>query len=159
VNTSAGHLEKTSKPNELPQNEDIETEINKVLKEPLQIIQPIKFLTPKEIQNKIKDLNPRKAPGYDLITGRILKEIPRKGNANLTTICNTIIRTGYFPVQWKVAQIIMIPKPGKPLEEASSYRLNSLLPVMKKIFEKPMLKRLLPIFEENRILLDHQFGF
>jgi DNA-binding FrmR family transcriptional regulator len=43
----AEHLEKTFKPNELPQNEDLKTEINKALKEPLQITQPIKFPTPK----------------------------------------------------------------------------------------------------------------
>jgi hypothetical protein len=160
ANTFAGHLEKTIKPNDLPKNEGLETKINKALKEPLQIIQPIKFLTPKEIRNIIReDLNPRKAPGYDLITGRILKEMPRKGIAHLTTICNTIIRMGYFPVQWKVAQTVMILKPGKPLEEASSYRLISLLPIMSKIFEKAVLKRLCPILEENRILSDHQFGF
>jgi hypothetical protein len=51
----------------------------------------------------MKDLNPRKTPGYDLITTRLLKEIPRKGIVPLTPICNTIIRTGYFAVQWKVA--------------------------------------------------------
>jgi hypothetical protein len=54
---------------------------------------------------------------------------------------------------------IMIPKPGKLLEEASSYRTVSLLPVMSKIFEKAMLKRLHPILEETRILPDHKFGF
>jgi hypothetical protein len=76
--------------------------MNKALKEPLQITQPIKFLTPKEIQNIIqKDLNPSKAPGYDLMTGRISKEMPRKGIVHLTAICNAIIRTGYFQVQWK----------------------------------------------------------
>jgi hypothetical protein len=49
----------------------METKINKALKDPLQITQPIKFLTPKKIQNIIQiDFNPRKAPGYDLITGR-----------------------------------------------------------------------------------------
>jgi hypothetical protein len=122
-----------------------------VLKKPLQISQPIKFLTQKEIQNIIQDdLNPMKAPGYDLITGRILKEMPRKGIVHLTTICNAIIRTGYFPVQWKVAQII-IPKPGKPLEKASSCRPISLLPIMSKIFGKTILKRLRPILEENSI--------
>jgi hypothetical protein len=67
-----------------------------------------------------EDLNPRKAHGYDLITGRILKEISRKGIVHLTTICNAIIIKGYFPVQWRFAQIIMIPKPAKSLEEASS---------------------------------------
>jgi hypothetical protein len=35
----------------------------------------------------------------------------------------------------------MIPKSGKPLEEASSYRPISLLPIMSKIFEKAVLKR------------------
>jgi hypothetical protein len=40
-NTFEGHLEKTLKPNELPRNEGLEREINKVLKEPLQITQPV----------------------------------------------------------------------------------------------------------------------
>ncbi|MDR1560934.1 MAG: hypothetical protein LBS23_01105 [Holosporaceae bacterium] len=70
-----------------------------------------------------------------------------------------IIRAGYFPVQWKVAQIIIIQKSGKPLEESSSYRPINLLRIMSKIFEKAVLKRLRPILEENRILPDHQFGF
>jgi hypothetical protein len=66
--------------------------------------------------------------------------MPRKGIVHLPTICNAIIRKRYFPVQWKVAQIMMIPKPGKPLEEVSSYRPISLLPIMSKILEKAMLK-------------------
>jgi hypothetical protein len=53
-----------------------------------------------------KDLNPRKTSGSDLITGRILKEMPRNGADHLIAICNSIIRTGYFPSQWKVAEII-----------------------------------------------------
>jgi hypothetical protein len=87
ANTFAGHIETTFKPVELPQNEDLETEIKRALKEPLQTTQPIKFLTPKEIQNIIQeDLNPREAPGCDLITGRILKEMPRKVFVHLTSI-------------------------------------------------------------------------
>jgi hypothetical protein len=53
----------------------------------------------------------------------------------------------------------MFKKHGKPLEEASSYRPISLLPIVSKIFEKAIFKRLCPILEENRILLDHQVGF
>jgi hypothetical protein len=45
---------------------------------------------------------------------------------------------------------MMISKPGKPLEEASSYRLISLLPVMRKILEKVMLKRLHPSLEGKK---------
>jgi hypothetical protein len=62
--------------------------------------------------------------------------MPRKGIVHLTTISNAIIRMEYFPVHWKVAEIIMIHKPGKPLGEASSCRPISLLPIMSKIFGK-----------------------
>jgi hypothetical protein len=87
---------------------------------------------------------------------RILNEMPRRGIVHPTTVCNAIIRKGYFPVQWKVAQVIMIPKLGKPLEEANSYKPISLPPIMSKLFEKVIFKRLRPILEENRIILDHQ---
>jgi hypothetical protein len=95
-NTFSVHLEKTFRLNDLLQHEDLETEINKALKESLQLTQPTKFLTPKEIQNIIQ------------------KEMSREGFAHLTTICNGIIRMGNFPAQRKVVQIIMIPNPGKP---------------------------------------------
>jgi hypothetical protein len=52
----------TLKPNDAPGNEDLETEINKALKEPLQIIQPIKFLTPKEIRNIIQEISTQGKP-------------------------------------------------------------------------------------------------
>jgi hypothetical protein len=57
---------------------------------------------------------------------------------------------GYFPAQWKVAQIILILKPGKPPNELTSYRPISLLPIISKVFEKILLKRLLPMDENNR---------
>jgi hypothetical protein len=75
--------------------------------------------------------------------------MPRKGIVHLTSIRNYIIRTGYFSVQWKVAQIIMIPKSGKPLEEVGSYRPIGLPAITSKIFEKARLKRLRPILEGN----------
>jgi hypothetical protein len=63
ANAFVGHLEKTFKPNELPQNEELETEINKALKEPLQITQPINFLTPKEILiTQYKKSQPKESP-------------------------------------------------------------------------------------------------
>jgi hypothetical protein len=89
----------------------------------------------------------------------MLKEITRRGIVHLTSIYNSSFTTGYLRAQWKVAQIIMIPKAGKPPEEVDLYRPISLLPIMSKIFEEAMLKRLRPILKETRIPLDHQFGF
>jgi hypothetical protein len=88
-------------------------------------------------------------PLCQIINGRILKEMPRKGIGHLTTMRNAVIIMGYFPIQWKVARIIMIPKPGKLLEEANSYRPISILPVVRKIFEIAVLKELCLIIEEN----------
>jgi hypothetical protein len=66
---------------------------------------------------------------------------------------------GYFPAQRKVAQMILILKPEKPPNELTSYRPISLLPIISKVFEKLLLKRLLPMVENNRLIPNHQFGF
>jgi hypothetical protein len=50
-------------------------------------------------------------------------------------------------------------KSGKPLNELTSYRPLSLLPIVSKLFEKLLWKRLLPIVEINRLIPNHQFGF
>jgi hypothetical protein len=56
---------------------------------------------------------------------------------------NAVLLKGYFPAQWKVAQIILILKPGKPPNELTSYQPISLLPTVSKVLEKLLLKRLL----------------
>lgn len=63
-----------------------------------------------EVSQAIKDIHIKKAPGYDLITGKILKELPLESITYLTYLFNAIIRKGFFPLQWKVAQIKMILK-------------------------------------------------
>ena len=41
----------------------------------------------KEVIKEIKEnINPKKAPGFDLITGEILKQLPRKAIVKLTTL-------------------------------------------------------------------------
>jgi len=60
---------------------------------------------------------------------------------------------------WKSSIVILILKPGKPTNFATSYRPISLLPVIGKLFEKIILKRLRPIIESHKIIPDAQFGF
>lgn len=121
---------------------------------------PIKSISPAEINYIInKELNPKKAPGYDLITGFVLKKLPTKGVLFLTRLFNAILRTAHIPSQWKVAQIIMIKKPCKPPNDVSSYRPISLLPIISKIFEKLLLRRIKGQIEEQNAIPNHQFGF
>ncbi|MFP3031195.1 MAG: hypothetical protein ACEY3M_08715, partial [Wolbachia sp.] len=65
----------------------------------------------------------------------------------------------YFPIQWKYPHIIMIPKPGKPPTEVTSYRPISLLPILSKIFERLLLNRIQETTLLNDLIPDHQFGF
>ena len=120
----------------------------------------IPLTTPMEVKNEIsKNINPRKAPGFDLITGQVLKELPRKALIKLVNLINAAFRLKYVPQLWKVAEVIMIPKPGKSPHEVTSYRPISLLPIMSKLFEKLLLKRLEIIIEKKQLIPDHQFGF
>jgi hypothetical protein len=73
---------------------------------------PAKKFKITEVRAAIKHMRTKKAPGYDLITGRILKELPEVGLRAITLIFNSVMRTSYFPAQWKVSQIITILKPG-----------------------------------------------
>lgn len=115
--------------------------------------------TLRELKQVIENLKPKKAPGYDLITGEILKALPRKALIKLLHILNAALRLKHVPSQWKVAEVIMVLKPGKPPNEVKSYRPISLLPVISKIFERILLRRLQPVLEGNNLIPDHQFGF
>lgn len=121
---------------------------------------PIKKVTLKELKREIKyNLNPKKSPGFDLITGRVLKMLPTKGLQMLLILINATIRLTHVPDTWKVAEMIMITKPGKEPTLLKSYRPISLLPIMSKLFEKLLLKRIIPIINEKKLLPNHQFGF
>jgi hypothetical protein len=121
---------------------------------------PIKYITLNELKHEIKtNLNPRKAPGFDLITGQIIKLLPEKGIRMLLILYNAAIRLKHVPDSWKIAEMIMIAKPGKDPNQLTSYRPISLLPIMSKLFEKLILKRMTPIIEEKKLIPNHQFGF
>jgi hypothetical protein len=69
---------------------------------------------------KSKCYTKKKAPGLDLITAGMLKELPKEGLVNLMYIFNAILRLEYWPKSLKNAQIIMIPKHGKNPMDVSS---------------------------------------
>jgi hypothetical protein len=112
-----------------------------------------------EVRVAINKLRTTKAQRYDLITGEILKKLTEVGASTITYIYNSILRTGYFPGQRKLSQIVTILKPGKPADDVKSYRPISLLPILSKVFEKLFITRIQPIFQSTQIIPDHQFGF
>lgn len=99
--------------------------INKSLIPLYQLKLPMDKITTREIMKTIKILNPKKSVRYNLITTKIFLEILAKTFKLVTLICNAIWITEYFPIYWKVTHIILIPKPGKPIEYITSCILIS----------------------------------
>jgi hypothetical protein len=122
------------------QPEDEEA-LMQLLETPYQLEPPINRLKRAEVQEVINRLNPNKSSGYDLITGNILKELPTTGIKYLTQLFNAVLLKGYFPAQWKVAQIILILKLGKPPNELIFYRPISFLAIVSKVLEKLLHNR------------------
>jgi hypothetical protein len=65
----------------------------------------------------------------------------------------------YIPRIWKIAEVLMILKPGKPPNNVDSYRQISLLPIMSKLFEKLLLKILQSVITTKKLIPNHKFGF
>jgi hypothetical protein len=70
-----------------------------------------------------------------------------------------MLRMAHYPIMWKFAQIIVIPKPGKPANEVHCYCPISLLPVTSKLFETLLLKRIRNDLDLSTVIPDYQFGF
>ena len=97
----------------------------------------------KEVKRLIADIKTNKTPGFDLINGKIIKELLPKAVRMLTIIFNTTLILRYFPIHWKAAQVIMLLKSGKNLyTHTVSYRPIWLLSIFSKLLEKIILNRL-----------------
>lgn len=114
---------------------------------------------PKEVQNILKKLKNRKAPGSDTLHVKLLKNLPKTCIIYLTHLINNVLIFGYFPSVWKTAKIIILHKSGKKSSLASSYRPISLLSSLSKIVEKIILIRLKEHIFLHNIIPNEQFGF
>lgn len=126
---------------------------------PLDYGASIRLTSPRVVARLIDSLERKKSPGPDRILPIMIQELSKKGIVLLTYLFNAALRLRYVPKAWKRAKMIVIRKPDKPADLASSYRPISLLPIISKIFEKIVLARLQPIIETNRLLPSIQFGF
>ncbi|KAL4104848.1 hypothetical protein QTP88_020124 [Uroleucon formosanum] len=134
------HLESTFKNHQYPRPDPSHIDkVNNFLASPLPMSFPTKPISPGEISSIIKKLPIGKAPGYDLITNKVLKNVSKKGILLLTFIYNSMLRLSYFPAIWKIAVVILILKVGK--------------------LKKKGYLRIRPILSEHSILPNTQFGF
>ena len=100
-----------------------------------------------------------KSGSIDNLTYEHLKYGGIEFSACLAKVFNAIFHCEVIPTKFKSGLTIILHKgPGKPLNDPNSYRAISLLPVISKLYEKLVIRRL----DENMLTLklnELQYGF
>ena len=89
----------------------------------------------KDVERVIKSFSLNKAPGYDRVSARVLKDSLPVILPSITSIMNNSFHTGTFARAWKIAEVTPIPKSGNP-EDPCNNRPISLLPILSKVSER-----------------------
>lgn len=111
-----------------------------------------------EVLNVIKNLNNSKAVGYDGINTKILKICAVTICQPLSYLINMSLEEGTFPKSLKKSIVKPIHKKGDPTE-MNNYRPVTLIPILSKVFEKIMYKRLNEFVIKHKVLTPEQYGF
>ena len=114
-------------------------------------------VTSQELEKLLLDLN-NSACGWDGFEAKVIKNSYKEILEPFLHICNLSLTSGVFPRQLKIAKVVPLFKAGDPMF-FSNYRPVSILPILSKILERIMYKRLLEYIEKLHILNNFQFGF
>ena len=112
-------------------------------------------VSPEQVANAIKATKSSKALGPDDIAPVHLKHLGVNGILFLTATINLSLTTINIPSKWKVGRVIPLLKPGKPVDQSTSFRPIALLFPVAKLVER----LLLPELQDHLPLQDHQHGF
>ena len=128
-----------------------------VLEPPVNVLNHID-ISVSDTEDILKLLNCNKASGPDLISPRLLKEGCEILSRPLTKIFNLCLRSSYFPLIWKQANVVPVHKKGDKTN-VSNYRPISLLSCIGKIFEKCVFKHLHNYIVFHNLISPVQSGF
>ncbi|GFU79015.1 acyl-CoA dehydrogenase family member 11 [Trichonephila clavipes] len=121
--------------------------------------QEIEPTTPTEVLTYVRRIKPKKSPGLDQITNRMIKNLPLKFLLFITLLINQLFKNNYFPDSWKTAVVIPILKPDKNPELAQNYRPISFLSSLSKVYEFVLLRRLNQHCAASNMIIPQQYGF
>ena len=112
-----------------------------------------------EITKILRQLKPKKSSGYDNISAHLLKYFTKELAVPLSIIINSSLSSGIVPDCMKLAKIVPVYKQKGDAQLFTNYRPISLLPVLSKVLEKVVHKRLYEYLVKNKILNKSQYGF
>ncbi|POS83188.1 hypothetical protein EPUL_004740, partial [Erysiphe pulchra] len=99
-----------------------------------------------------------KAPGADGITVQLIREAWPVVGEVIRTIFEGSLNHNHFPSEFKLAEVILLPKPGRYLSEAKGWRPISLLSYLGKGLERLIAKRIAYMALTKQITPYNLFG-
>ncbi|CAB0030690.1 unnamed protein product [Trichogramma brassicae] len=126
---------------------------------PLQAGAIVPAVTMEELRGACRRIKDHTAPGPDGVPNAAIKIAIATHPDIFLQVYTACLRTGVFPACWKRQRLVLLPKPGKPPEEPSSYKPLCMLDTAGKILERLICDRLEAITESPGGLSDHQYGF
>ena len=112
-----------------------------------------------ELNEAIKELKLQAAHGPDKFKNQILKNLRHLGKNYILALLNRSFLQNDIPLDWKIAEITMIPKKANDAHNPQNYRPISLTNSLVKLLERILKNRLIRYLEENNLLCYNQSGF
>lgn len=109
-------------------------------------------------EEAINKIDTSKSSGIPGLPSKLLKLALKAIPEIFTALLNLSIAKAVFPQQWKLAQVVCLPKGGNLLD-LNKIRPISLLPITGKILETFINERLVSHLEKNHLLSPNQYGF
>ncbi|CAB0033036.1 unnamed protein product [Trichogramma brassicae] len=129
------------------------------LRLPRRAEEPIPAVTLEELKGAQSKIKERSAPGPDGIPNSALKIAIAARPDIFLRVYTMCLETGVFPFSWKRHRLVLLPKPGKPPDEPSSYRPLCMLDTAGKILERIICDRLEAFTKRPGGLSKRQYGF
>lgn len=111
-----------------------------------------------EIFYILNNINPRKGAGFDSIRPLDIKTNASILTPIITTFVNSSINTSTIPEILKTSIIRPIYKNGTK-NDCNNYRPIAILPVLEKVLEEIIVRRLNDYLQKYKILNPNQYGF
>jgi hypothetical protein len=116
-------------------------------------------LTMEEIERKVFEAQPWKAPGEDGLPAMVWRQLWPVVKERVFRIFQTALQYSDLPSQWRKAKIIPLKKPAKDnYSLAKSWRPISLLSTLSKILEAVIAERISYAVETFGLLPTNHFG-
>lgn len=111
-----------------------------------------------EVCNLIDSIDLQKSSMIEKINTKLFRDCLLCTADKIVILFNRILSEGKFPNQWKIACVIPIFKSGNK-KSVSNYRPISLLPLIGKLFEKLLHRRIYHFLNDKNFFSPLQCGF